>query len=206
MTIRPTGDPDCDGQNNFRVLLRKGEAYSLVLEETRGIRARVRVADGVIRELYSGAVIPADGATWTKVTAEYDAPSGRMQIRFDDQIVADEIFAPAQLAGTTDKLTIGGIGTAPACPVGGNFAGTIDEVSVSRVARHIETPLPPDAGVDGGGGDAGGGGGETGSAGGCCDAGPPSGGSIVIGMVVVGVLRRRKRIDRRGATDAKIGS
>ena len=194
MTIQPATDPDCDGGNNFRVLLRKGDAYSLVLEETRGVRARVRVAGGAIRELYSGEVIAADAATWTRVSAEYDAPSGRMQIRFDDQVVADETFPPAQLEGTSDKLTIGGVGPSPACPVGGNFAGTIDEVSISRVARHIETPLPPDAGVTEPSGDASMSGGlnETGTAGGCCDAGSSSTGSFALALLVLVVLRRRR--------------
>jgi uncharacterized protein (TIGR03382 family) len=167
-----------------------------VLEETRGVRARVRVAGGMTYELYSGEVIAADNATWTKVTAEYDAPSGRMQIRFDDVVVADQTFAPAQLQGTTDKLTIGGIGTSAACPVGGNFNGTIDEVSISRVARHIETPLPPDAGVGEPGGDAGSGGGggnQTGAGGGCCDAGTSTTGSSLLALLVVVGLRRRRR-------------
>jgi hypothetical protein len=194
MTIRPAGNPDCDGQNNFRVLLRKGDAYSLVFEETRGVRARVRVAGGATRELYSGAVLPADGATWTKVTAEYDAPSGRMQLRLDDVVVADQTFAPAQLADGTDKLTIGGAGTAPACPAGGNFAGTIDEVSISRVARHIETPLPPDAGATGGSGDAGIGTEDPAPAG-CCDAGA-SAGSCALALGVLGWLGRRRRRPR----------
>ena len=175
MTIRPAGDPDCDAGNNDRTLLRKGEAYSLTPEETRGIRARVRVAGGTVSELYSGAVLPADGSTWTRGSAEYDALSGRMVIRFDGQIVADETCAPAALAGTTDKLTIGGTGTRPACGEGVNFAGTIDEVSVSRYARTIGPPDPepestPDAGpISGDGGPGGNLGGEA--AAGCCEAG-----------------------------------
>ena len=196
MTINPTSDPDCDGANNFRWLLRKGEAYSMVFEESRGVRARVRVEGGAIRELYSGAQVPLNA--WTKVTAEYDALSGRMQIRFDDAVVADQTFAPAQLAGTTDALTIGGIGTSPACPSGGDFVGMMDEVSVSRVARHIETPVADDAGVpDGGGsggGDAGTGGNETGQGGGCCDAGGSTPvGSAVLGLGVLLMVRRRRR-------------
>jgi hypothetical protein len=198
MTLNPTQDPNCDAQNNFRVLLRKGEAYSLILEETRGIRARVRVAGGAIRDVYSGAELPLNA--WTKVTAEYDAPSGRMQIRFDDVVVAEETFPPAQLAGTSDPLTIAGIGNASSCPIGGNFTGIVDEVSISRVARHIETPLPPDAGVPDAGsgsadGDAGtGGNSETGPGGGCCDAGgsaPASSAVLCLGVLVL--LRRRSR-------------
>jgi len=192
MTIRPDGDPDCDAQNNFRVLLRKGEAYSLILEEPGGIRARVRVSGGAVRDLYSGVELATDGVTWTKVTAEYDAQSGKLQIRFDDQVVAEETFAPAALEGTGDTLTIGGTGPHAACSVGGNFAGTIDEVSVSRIARHIQTPSQPDAGPDGTDGgpddgvDAGPGGNNNGdSAGGCCNTGSGGSGSFLLGAMVL---------------------
>jgi hypothetical protein len=202
MTVRPAGDPDCNAQNNFRVLLRKGEAYSLVFEEPKGIRARVRVEGGTVYDLYSGVEIAANGSTWTKVTAEYDGPSGKMQIRFDDQVVAEQVFEPALLAGTTDQLTIGGTGPMPACGDGGNFQGTIDEVSVSRVARHIGTPLPPDAAMptvdarpgDGdaaGGGDAGGPG-ATGDGGGCCSTGTDPASPALLGLLVVLGLRRRR--------------
>jgi hypothetical protein len=192
MTIRPAGDPDCDAGNNFRVLLRKGESYSLVLEETRGVRARVRVAGGEVYALYSGAVLPADGVTWTRVTAEYDAPSGRMQLRFDDAVVAEETFPPGKLEATADRLTIGGVGARPACGEGVNFAGAIDEVSVSRIARHIQTPAPPDpdpgtmpdGGVEPGG--------PGGGGGGCCEAGGgAAGSSIWLGLLVLLGLRRR---------------
>ncbi|MEO8701445.1 MAG: LamG-like jellyroll fold domain-containing protein [Kofleriaceae bacterium] len=191
MTIRPAGSPDCDSENNFRVLLRKGEAYSLILEETRGIRARVRVAGGAIRDLYSGVELAADGATWTKVTAEYDAQTGRMQIRFDDQIVADQTFGPGQLEGTGEVLTIAGTGPRPACASGGNFDGTLDEVSVSRIARHIQSPVQPDAGTGTGPGEDAGTSepGDPASSGGCCDSSGGAG-SLLIGLLVL-VLRRR---------------
>ncbi|HEU0029711.1 MAG TPA: LamG-like jellyroll fold domain-containing protein [Kofleriaceae bacterium] len=194
MTLRPARDPDCDARNNFQVLLRKGDAYSLVLEETGGIRARVRVAGGAIRELYSGAELATDGATWTKVTAEYDAASGRMQIRFDDNVVADETFPPAPLEGTGELLTLAGTGPRAACDEGGNFAGTLDEVSVSRIARHIGTPAQPDAGADQDGGvsgDGGGGGNNNGAGGGCCESGGGQG-SIVLASLVLLVMRRRR--------------
>jgi hypothetical protein len=142
--------------------------------------------------------MPADGATWTKVTAEYDAPSGKFQIRFDDNVVAEETFPPAQLSGTGEVLRIGGNGPAPACPVGGNFAGTIDEVSVSRIARHIQTPPPddpggaPDAGPGNPSNDAGPG--EPGtSPGGCCDSGRNTAGSGALALLVLAALRRRPR-------------
>jgi hypothetical protein len=205
MTIRPASDPDCDAANNYRWLMRKGEAYSLVFEEPRGVRARVRVAGGEVYDLYSGAAMPADGVTWTKVTAEYDAASGVMQIRFDDQLVAEQAFTPAAVAGTTDTLTIGGVGPSAACPEGGNFHGTIDEVSISRIARHLGAPLPPDAAPGGdaspgeqdaaGGRDAGGPGADGGG-GGCCQTGTSGGGSgatalaVVVMIMLVGRRRR----------------
>jgi hypothetical protein len=164
--------------------------------------------------------MPADGATWTKVSAEYDAASGRMQIRFDEVVVAEQTFAPAVLAGTGAMLTIGGTGAAAACPpAGGNFAGTLDEVSVSRVARNIGTPEPmvdagagPDGG-NGGDGDAGTGGDGGNDAngdggGGCCRVAGNGGRSAeagdglrtaVLGLLVAAAVigRRRRRIRRR---------
>ena len=212
MTIRPARDPDCDAGNNFRTLLRKGLAYSLVFEETRGIRARVRVDGGEVRELYSRAVMPANGATWTKVNAEYDAATGRLQIRFDDRLVAEQTFAPARLAGTGEPLTIGGSGPRPLCSDGGsNFEGTIDEVSVSTFARHMGMSAPPDAGPpDAGPRDAGPDGGprpdassslpppvfDFGDGGGCCDAGASPSGSLALGALAL-ALARRKRLARR---------
>jgi len=196
MSLKPAGDPNCDAGNNFRVLLRKGEGYSLVFEESRGIRARVRVAGGIVRELYSGAVIPADGNTWTKVTAEYESTTGQFQIRFNDVLVAEETFPPAPLAGTNDVLTLGGIGTRPACGEGINFAGTIDEVSVSRIARHLAPPDMPgvDAGSDGGPGSPDGGNMNSGEGGGgCCDSGRSARGSLALGVLVLVLVRRRRR-------------
>jgi hypothetical protein len=195
MSLRLASDPDCDGGNNFRVLLRKGDSYSLILEEPRGVRARVRVAGGAIYDVYSGTAIGLD--TWTKVTAEYDAPTGRLQIRFDDQIVAEQTFPPAQLEGTDDPLTIGGVGSGPACREGGNFDGTIDEVSISRIARHIQTPSS-DAGPGGGepGTDAGPGGGggdpDPAAPGGCCDARGNAAGAWLVGLVLLALRKRRR--------------
>jgi hypothetical protein len=162
MTIQPARDPDCDAGNNFQFLLRKGTAYSLVFEETRGIRARV-LAGGEERDLYSGAVIPADGATWTKIAAQYEASTGLMQIFFDGTVVAEQQFAPAPLAGTGESLKIGGIGPRPACGEGLNFNGVIDEVSVSRVRRYG------------------------------CQVGGSAGGPASVALVMLALLRRRRR-------------
>jgi hypothetical protein len=191
MSLRPASDPNCDATNNYRFLMRKGEAYSLILEETRGVRARVRVAGGAIRDLYSGAEIPV--GAWTKVTAEYEATTGQMQIRFDDVVVADQTFGPAKLEGTTDMLTIGGIGTRPVCGEGINFAGTIDEVSISRIARHLAPPEMPgdDAGITDDATPPDGGNANNGGGGGCCDAGRKS--SAWLALLVGLLLARRRR-------------
>jgi hypothetical protein len=194
MTINPAADPNCDAGNNFRFLMRKGEAYSLIFEETRGVRARVRVQGGLVRDLYSGAEAPLNA--WTKVTAEYDATSGKMQIRFNDVVVAEDTFPPLPLAGTTDVLTIGGIGTRPACGEGVNFNGTIDEASISRIARHLAPPDMPmdDAGISGmpdaddvnptSPGSPGGG---------CCDTGGKRSGLLLALFVGLVLLRGRRR-------------
>jgi uncharacterized protein (TIGR03382 family) len=166
MSIKPAGDPDCDADNNFRFLLRKGVAYSLVFEETRGIRARVQVAGGVERELYSNEVIPADGATWTHVAAQYEASTGVMEVLFNRVVVAQQQFDPAPLAGSGETLKIGGIGPRPACgPDGLNFNGVIDEVAVSRVRRYASG----------------------------CQAGGPGGGPASLAFVVLVLVLRRRR-------------
>lgn len=166
MAIQPAADPDCDADNNFRFLLRKGLAYSLVFEETRGIRARVLVAGGVERELYSGEVIPADGATWTKVAAQYEASTGVMQVLFNGIVVAQQQFDPAPLIGTGESLKIGGIGPRPTCgPDGLNFNGVIDEVAVSSVPRYASG----------------------------CQVGGSAGGAAGLLLVVHPLLRRRRR-------------
>lgn len=166
MSIKPASDPDCDAGNNFRFLLRKGTAYSLVLEETRGIRARVQVAGGEERDLYSNEVIPADGATWTKIAAQYEASTGVMEILFNGVVVAQQGFDPAPLAGSGETLKIGGIGPRPTCgPDGLNFDGVIDEVAVSRVRRYASG----------------------------CQAGGPGGGSASLGFVMLLMVLRRRR-------------
>jgi hypothetical protein len=139
----PASDPDCDDANNHRVLLRKG-AYSLTLEETRGVRARVSVG-GIEQALYSGATLPL--GAWTHVLARWDGATGRFEIAFDGRVVAAETVAAGTLDADGEPLLIGGPGAArPACPDGGGaFHGSLDEVAVSRVFR-----VPAAAGADAG--------------------------------------------------------
>jgi hypothetical protein len=176
-------NPDCDATNNWRLLLGKGHigagAYSVVYEEGGSLQARVNVA-GTQQSIWTPPV-PFD--TWTHVSCEYDGPTGKMGCWFNDGEVATADVTPGTIAQTADPLWIGGPGGArPACPVDGDgaFAGMLDEVSISRVARRIGSPPPPppDAGVDPMDPDAAttnpgtpdaavGGGGNTDSSGGC---------------------------------------
>ena len=78
--------------------------------------------------------VPSDAALFPSAPAAYKLPA---------------LTGPDPFFG--DQLTIGGTGPMAVCGDGGNFQGTIDEVSVSRIARHIGTPLPPDAALPGDG-------------------------------------------------------
>jgi hypothetical protein len=113
-----------------------------------------------------------------------------MQIRFDDRLVAQETFAPGLLEGTGESLLIGGIGPRPACGGGINFDGAIDEVSVSRIARHMGAVPAIDAGIpDAPGTDVGP---PYTPPAGCCDARGPAGGPAVLGLLVLAAIRRRR--------------
>ena len=162
--IRPAEEPDCDGNNNYRLLLGKGNiggAYSVVLEEGRALQIRFNV-DGEQRSLVTPAV-PLDA--WTRVSCEYDGTTGAAGCWFDDAEVARMDFAPGTLTASSEPLLIGGPGPRAACPNGdGAFRGKLDEVGISRVARRLgpDAQPSPDAGP-----------GSTGSP----DGGPGSGSS-----------------------------
>jgi hypothetical protein len=207
IAVNPAADPDCDGQNNFRVLLQKGTAYSLIFEDTRGVRARVQVAGGAIYDVYSVTQLAV--GQWSRVAAVYDGATGDLAFFVDGKETNRSHNPPAQLMASTDVLTIGGpVGARPACPDGnGAFAGAIDEVAISRVARSFGAAPVPDAGTvappapdapaaapppmaAGGGG------------GGCAVGGPMRGAALVL-LVIAAVqtaawARRRRRSSRRG--------
>ena len=144
MTVQPSLEPNCDGNNNYRVLLQKGQGYSLLLEEDLQLHGRVRVAGGAIREILSMQAIPLGG--WSKVAFEYDAATGTMATYIDGVETNRLTFPPALLEGTSDVLTIGGPnGARAACPNGdGAFAGLVDDVAISRVWRYGTLPPGPD--------------------------------------------------------------
>src|SRR6185295_14214956 len=119
-----------------------------------------------------------------------------MQIRFDDRLVAQQTFAPALLEGTGESLLIGGIGPRPPCGGGINFDGAIDEVSVSRIARHMGAVPAVDAGVaDAPGIDLGP---PYMPPAGCCDAPGAAGSPAILGLLVVAWIRRRRSMQPVG--------
>jgi hypothetical protein len=150
--INPASDPSCDDNNNYRVLLKKGDldsgSYSVVLEEGLAMQFRVNV-DGAQQSVV-GPAIPVN--TWTHVAFEYDGPSGKAGVWHGDTQVVDVTVAAGTLAGSSFDLMIGGPGPRDACPNGdGSFAGQLDEVGISRFARHLGTPPEPGPGEGGGG-------------------------------------------------------
>jgi len=222
--LRPTAEPDCDGNNNYRIVLQKGNiadgSYSVVLEEGRQLQVRFNVG-GTQHPLVTPAV-PLNA--WTHVSCEYDGTSGAAGCWLDDVAVAAESFPSGTLTATTDPLLLGAPGARPACPNGdGAFAGMIDELGVSRYARRLGTaPDPPDAGPgdrdsgpgdpdaggapgdpDGGasaGGDAGPGGGDPGGSCGCVVGARKrtwGGSGLIAIMVLAGAGRTAARRRRR---------
>jgi hypothetical protein len=170
--IRPTAEPDCDDQNNYRLVLSKGDtatgSYTVVLEEGRVLQARVNV-DGVQQPIASTA-LPLDA--WTRVSIEWDGPTGQAGIWFDDVEVATATLASGTLTPVDAPLRIGAPGERAACPAGdGAFAGQLDEVGISRFARRLGEPET--SGVGGGG--SGGGDSSGATTGSTSSSGPTTG-------------------------------
>ncbi len=178
MQVKLGADPNCDANNNYRLLLGKGLGYSLILEEDRSIHARVQVLGGAVYELFSGAGQVAVGA-WTHVAFQYDAASGVMVFRINGVETARDTRAPATILGVTDVLRIGGNGVRATCPNGdGAFQGELDEVGISRSWRYGAVPS---AALPDGGSGAGGGAGSGGGVGGGASTGVGGGASTGVG-------------------------
>ncbi len=206
-------NPDCDATNNWRLLLGKGHisagAYSIVYEEGGALQVRVNVG-GAQQSIWTP---PLALDVWTHVSCEYSGPMGKMACWLDDAQVAMLDVAPGTIAQTGDPLWIGAPGGArPACPVDGDgaFAGMLDELSISRVARRLGSPPPPpvDAGVPpvdpdaeppvGGDPDASPPGGGADTAGGCgCRAGGTTGGAGAGGAALLALLFAGLAVCRR---------
>ncbi|MEW5847502.1 MAG: LamG domain-containing protein [Myxococcota bacterium] len=151
MMLRPDFPVDCDGNNNYRVILQKGPigqgGYSLVFEEGESFQARVR-AGGEHKSVWSNAQIPV--GQWSHVAYTYDAASGQMAFFINGVETNRVTHAPGTLDTTLSQLSIGGPdnGGAFGCPDGnGGFHGAIDEVKISSVIRYGATVEPPDAGA-----------------------------------------------------------
>ncbi|MEQ9324873.1 MAG: LamG domain-containing protein, partial [Polyangiaceae bacterium] len=116
--ILPTEDPNCDDQNNHRLLVAKGDlgtgSYTLTVEENLALHARVNV-DGVQQELWSP---PVALGSWTHVAFEYDGATGQAGFFFDGQPVVEETLAAGEIVASTSPLTIGAPGPREACPAG----------------------------------------------------------------------------------------
>lgn len=80
MWIRPDAPVDCDAQNNYRLLLGKGNIpgpYSLVFEEGEVFQARVR-AGGVERAAFASKGAPV--GQWSHVGFTYDGGTGALRV------------------------------------------------------------------------------------------------------------------------------
>lgn len=168
LMVKPRVSPDCDGNNNYRLLLGKANlngAYSLVLEDDLSLQARVRVAGGVHYDIRSMQALPV--GQWTKVAFQYDAASGTMAFLVNGVETNRVVRTPALLQATGDALYFGAPGPRAACPPAGDgaFDGELDEIAISRIWRYGS---PPSTGTGGG---AGGGGGATGGGGGATGGG-----------------------------------
>lgn len=210
--IRPTAEPDCDGNNNYRLLLSKGGIgggiYSVVLEESRALQVRLNI-DGAVLPLIAP---PVSLHQWTHVSCEYDGPSGAAGCWYDDASVVTAQVPSGTLLPNTAPLTIGAAGARTVCPDGdGAFAGMLDELSISRYARRLGGPPAepdagpgPDASVDAGippgDMDAGLGADDTGGGCGCRTTGGTGGAlGVLLGFVLIGLaaVRTAGRRDRR---------
>ena len=160
MRIRPASDPNCDANNNWRMLLGKpdlGGSYSLVFEEGGVLQARIR-AGGVEHSVWSGAALPI--GQWSTIAFTYLSTTGESAF-FVNGVETNRVpGTPGLIDDNVSSLFIGGPGVAAACPDGaGAFHGEIDEVRISNIVRYPEeisgepTPTPEGTPTPGPGGD-----------------------------------------------------
>lgn len=137
--VRPDAPVDCDGNNNYRLLMAMGNIqgpFAIILEDGEVVRVRVH-AGGIERDALADHPLPI--GTWTHVGATYDATTGQVRLALDGALAGAHDGPPAPLDPSTAPLTIGGPGgDRPACPNNdGNFNGAIDEVKLSRTVRDL---------------------------------------------------------------------
>ena len=189
--LRPFGAADCDGNNNWRMLIAKGNiadgAYTVVFEEGGALQIRVNV-DGEQRSLI-GPPLAID--QWTHIAYEYDGPSGQAGLWYDGLEVASAMLPAGTIASSGADLTIGAPGARDVCPNGdGAFVGMIDEVAISRYARRLGEPIEPPGGEGGAG------------AGGATTSGGQSGGDGGAAATTSGGGAQNQGRGSRGTSDA----
>ncbi len=139
-----TTNPDCDANNNWRVILTKmtpagGDwgSYNILLEETRGLSWSV-VVGGVWQRLFStGGVVPI--GQWVHV-AVVRSSAGFMGIYINGVLGPSQTSATGPIASQAGPLRIGAGTNLISCPNGdGAFPGVIDEVKFfNRALSSLE--------------------------------------------------------------------
>ena len=125
--IKLKGNPDCDGNNNWRYIITKGwNQYHLILEENRQISASFYV-NGVLRRLRSTTQIPLN--EYTFIAATYDNETGVGRLIINERVEKEEHWPPGNIASTSNELRIGN--DVSGCPNGGGIPdAAIDEVRI----------------------------------------------------------------------------
>ena len=78
--VRPDAPVDCDGNNNYRLLLSKGNIsgpYAVILEDGEVVRIRVH-AGGVERDALADHNLPI--GEWSHIGATYDSSTGQLRL------------------------------------------------------------------------------------------------------------------------------
>ena len=162
MRLRPASDPDCDANNNWRLLLGKPDtngSYSLVFEESRQLQARVW-AGGVEHSVWSNAAIPV--GEWTTIAFTYLSTTGETAFFVNGVETSRVTGTPGTIVDNVSSLLVGAAGPSSPCPNDlGAFHGEIDELAISNIVRYPtelsgeptptpgETPTPtPGSGDD----------------------------------------------------------
>ncbi len=135
MWIQLQSDPNCDGSNNWRVLLSKRAAsgsawgsYFLFLEENR-LPSWTVSSSGLLRRFFpTSGVIPI--GSWTHIAFARDASSGMMSYYVNGALADSRQLAAGPIDPSGGSLRIGG-GRNTGCPNEEGFTpATIDEVQI----------------------------------------------------------------------------
>ncbi|MDQ3266451.1 MAG: LamG domain-containing protein [Myxococcota bacterium] len=132
LSIRPTESPDCDANNNWRIVMLKGDAglgVSFVLEQNLAVAARVQTAAGEYAITSPG---PVRLGRWTHLAVAYEETTGRMELWLDGALAKVAAHPPSPLAPPSGQFTFGGpVGAAATCPAAaGSFVGELRDFDV----------------------------------------------------------------------------